>query len=57
MTNAQLVAEAERKIQEILLELERAWFGPPVSVQRVEVDTRNFSQLRATIELRDGLRS
>jgi hypothetical protein len=35
MTNAQLVAEAERKIQDILLQLECDWEGPAVSVQSV----------------------
>lgn len=57
MTNEQLVVEAELKIQKILLQLERDWNGPPILVERVEVDTRNFTNLRCTIELRDGYRS
>jgi len=51
MTNKQLVAEAERKIQKILLDLESDSEGP-IEVQSVKVYTRNFSSLRVTITLK-----
>jgi hypothetical protein len=45
---------AEGRIQRVLWELEEA---TGKAVDHVEVDTRNFAQLRTEITLRDGTRA
>ena len=49
-----VVRHAEQRIQRILIDLEEE-LGK--SVDHVEVDTRNFAQLRTEITLRDGPRA
>lgn len=49
----QTVKAAEWRIQRILNDLE---YSTGRAVDRIEVDTRNFAQLRTEITLRDGQR-
>jgi hypothetical protein len=50
---ARLVEDAEKRIQRILLELEE---DVGRAVDEVEVDTRNYAQLRTEITLRGNAR-
>jgi hypothetical protein len=50
---ARLIEDAEQRIQRILWELER---DTGRAVDEVEVDTRNYAQLRTEITLRGNAR-